>query len=189
MVCAPTAPRKGRKKALNLGQIGIGCLHCKSSAYKLKGSTYFPTSISGIYNATMIIQQRHFPVCPSVSAETLCKYNKLKSLTARSASTKEYWVSAAKKLVSAFVLYLSLPRVYGVSSLGLHGTFASSSCIFCNRVWSTLPMVCSSDRLKKVCLALMSLKAPVKRGSPSHAWCNPATKLLQPSTPISSWLR
>ena len=65
---------------------------------KLKGSTYFPTSISGIYNATMIIQQRHFPVCPSVSTETLCTYNKLKGLTARSASTKDYWISAAKKL-------------------------------------------------------------------------------------------
>ena len=111
------APRKGRKKALNLGQIGIGCIHCKSSGMdlylywlsiafifsnnehhssisklicfccppntesKLKGSTYFPTSINGIYNATMIIQQRHFPVCPSVSMGTLCEYNKLKGLT------------------------------------------------------------------------------------------------------------
>ena len=92
------APRKGRKKALTLGQIGIGCLHCKNSEYKLKGSTYFPTSISGIYNATMIIQQRHFPVCPSVSRETYCQYQRLKGLTARSASTKEYWVSAARKL-------------------------------------------------------------------------------------------
>jgi len=81
-----------------LGQIGIGCLHCKNSEYKLKGSTYFPTSISGIYNATMIIQQRHFPVCPSVSRETFCQYQRLKGLTARSASTKEYWVSAARKL-------------------------------------------------------------------------------------------
>ena len=111
------APRKGRKKALNLGQIGIGCIHCKGSGMdlylywlsiafifsnneyhssisklicfccppntesKLKGSTYFPTSINGIYNATMIIQQRHFPVCPSVSMGTLCEYNKLKGLT------------------------------------------------------------------------------------------------------------
>ena len=47
----------------------------------------------------MIIQQRHFPVCPSVSRENLCTYAKLKGLTARSASTKEYWISAAKKLV------------------------------------------------------------------------------------------
>ncbi|KAL9188679.1 hypothetical protein ACHAXT_007057 [Thalassiosira profunda] len=91
-------PRKGRKKALNLGQIGIGCLHCKDTESKLKGSTYFPTSISGIYNATMIIQQRHFPACPSVSIETHREYNKLKELTARSASTKEYWVTAAKKM-------------------------------------------------------------------------------------------
>jgi len=46
----------------------------------------------------MIIQQRHFPVCPSVSKETFCQYQRLKGLTARSASTKEYWVSAARKL-------------------------------------------------------------------------------------------
>ena len=98
LYCLYTAPRKGRKKTLTLGQIGIGCLHCKNSEYKLKGSTYFPTSISGIYNATMIIQQRHFPVCPSVSRETFCQYQRLKGLTARSASTKEYWVSAARKL-------------------------------------------------------------------------------------------
>jgi hypothetical protein len=86
--------------------------------------SYFPTCISGIYNATMIIQQRHFPVCPSVSREDLCKYTKLKGLTARSASTKEYWISAAKKkglvdsssgeLRSSLLLraYLSLPLSY-----------------------------------------------------------------------------
>ena len=44
---------------------------------------------------TMIIQQRHFPVCPSVSKQTYCEYQQLKGLTARIASTKEYWVSAA----------------------------------------------------------------------------------------------
>ena len=33
------------------------------------------------HNTTMIIQQRHFPVCPSVSMGTLCEYNKLKGLT------------------------------------------------------------------------------------------------------------
>ena len=110
-------PRKGRKKALTLGQIGIGCLHCKDSESKLKGSTYFPTSITGIYNATMIINQRHFPVCPHVDKETFATYNQLKNLTARSASTKvriqfesvpvdprtqlgtqEYWIEAAAKL-------------------------------------------------------------------------------------------
>lgn len=91
-------PRKGRKKALTLGQVGIGCLHCKDSESKLKGSTYFPTSITGIYNATMIINQRHFPVCPHVDKETFATYNQLKGLTARSASTKEYWIEAAAKL-------------------------------------------------------------------------------------------
>jgi len=91
-------PRKGRQKSLVLGQIGIGCIHCKDSKSKLKGCTYFPGSIGGIYNATMIIMQRHFPVCPSVTKEIFGDYNKLKSLTARSASTKEYWVSAAIKL-------------------------------------------------------------------------------------------
>eukprot|EP00804_Cyclotella_cryptica_P020095 CCRYP_014890-RA/>CCRYP_014890-RA protein AED:0.05 eAED:0.05 QI:2273/1/1/1/0.88/0.8/10/195/741 len=91
-------PRKGRKKPLALGQIGIGCVHCKGSQTKLKGCSYFPSSISGIYNATMIIQQRHFPVCPSVTKEVYGEYNKLKGLTARSASTKEYWISSAKKL-------------------------------------------------------------------------------------------
>jgi hypothetical protein len=93
-----TAPRKGRKKALRLGQIGIGCLYCRNAENKLKGSTYFPTCISGIYNATMIIQQRHFAVCPFVSREDFAKYSALKGLTARSASTKEYWILAAKKL-------------------------------------------------------------------------------------------
>eukprot|EP00956_Cyclotella_meneghiniana_P009879 scaffold13658_cov75-Cyclotella_meneghiniana.AAC.3 len=91
-------PRKGRKKPLTLGQIGIGCIYCRGSTSKLKGCSYFPSSVSGIYNATMIIQQRHFPVCPSVTKEVYLKYNKLKGLTARSASTKQYWISSAKKL-------------------------------------------------------------------------------------------
>lgn len=46
----------------------------------------------------MIIQQRHFAICPFVSREYFAKYSALKGLTARSASTKEYWVIAAKKL-------------------------------------------------------------------------------------------
>lgn len=33
-----------------------------------------------------------------MSRETFCQYQRLKGLTARSASTKEYWVSAARKL-------------------------------------------------------------------------------------------
>jgi len=100
-------PKKGRKKTLTVGQVGIGCNHCRYSASKLKGCTYFPSSISGIYNATMIIQQRHFPVCPSVSKEIRAEYDKLKVLTARSASTKEYWMWAAKKLVSAVEHFMS----------------------------------------------------------------------------------
>jgi len=55
----------------------------------------------------MIIQQRHFPVCPSVSKEIRAEYDKLKVLTARSASTKEYWMWAAKKLVSAVEHFMS----------------------------------------------------------------------------------
>ena len=112
-----------------------------TSESKLKGSTYFPTSISGIYNATMIIQQRHFPVCPSVSKQTYCEYQQLKGLTARSASTKEYCVSAAMKLVSEldemnFRIYLTY------RSCLTH--FCSLSFFF--RVWLTHLMVCFNHR-------------------------------------------
>ena len=122
-------PKKGRKKSLTLGQVGIGCSHCRNSETKLKGCTYFPSSISGIYNATMIIQQRHFPVCPSVSKETLEIHNKLKVLTARSASTKEYWVWAAKKLVSVGTHCLCFHCQYSPHTRYLVSYFSRASSI------------------------------------------------------------
>ncbi|KAL3803121.1 hypothetical protein ACHAW5_001985 [Stephanodiscus triporus] len=186
-------PRRGRKKALRLGQIGIGCLYCRSISAedKLKGSTYFPTCISGIYNATMIIQQRHFPVCPSVSREDFCKYTKLKGLTARSASTKEYWISAAKKKglvdTSSGELRASLHCVLICLFASL--TFVCTlRCLWQFLLNMTTQVYSSGQVIMSNQVHLDSLAFPKMQDDHMclwFAWWNPPTEYLQQNTPSS----
>eukprot|EP00978_Attheya_sp_CCMP212_P028779 scaffold100331_cov51-Attheya_sp.AAC.1 len=108
------APRRGRKKKVVRGQIGIRCIHCKYDAAKRKGAAFYPSSIRGIYNATMIIQQRHFNECPSVPADIHSQYRILRSVVARSGTAKKYWETSARKM-------------------GLIGTYELDEWTFCSR--------------------------------------------------------
>jgi hypothetical protein len=170
-------PKKGRKKTLTLGQVGIGCSHCRYSETKLKGCTYFPSSISGIYNATMIIQQRHFPVCPSVSKEIHAEYNKLKVLTARSAYTKEYWVWAAKKLVSVVedIIMLSLFVLLSLSHNSVIANDLSRASSIQMRVFSFAQM---STRRQIIMLFILRLFRPRS----CFPWLSLRTRSLRPNT-------
>ena len=94
-------PSKGKRKPIQIGQVGIRCPHCSSTApakARERGSVYFPTSISSIYNATMNLLQRHLHSCPAVPDEIMRRYETLKADDARSGTSKRYWIESALSL-------------------------------------------------------------------------------------------
>ncbi|KAL3925553.1 MAG: hypothetical protein SGILL_000327 [Bacillariaceae sp.] len=94
-------PSKGKRKPINVGQIGIRCPHCHnedSAKSRERGSVYYPTTISSIYNATMNLLQRHLHNCASVPKAIMDRYETLKADDARSGTSKKYWVESARSL-------------------------------------------------------------------------------------------
>jgi len=96
-----SAPSKGKRKPIQVGQVGIRCPHCHSadnSKARERGSVYYPTTISSIYNATMNLLQRHLHSCTSVPGEIMRRYETLKADDARSGTSKRYWIESALSL-------------------------------------------------------------------------------------------
>ena len=96
-------PSKGKRKPIQVGQVGIRCPHCHKSTggsanQRERGSVYYPTHSSSIYNATMNLLQRHLHSCSSVPQETMQQYQTLKADDARSGTSKKYWIESALSL-------------------------------------------------------------------------------------------
>lgn len=96
-------PSKGKRKPIQVGQVGIRCPHChhdieSSIKARERGSVYYPTSISSIYNATMNLLQRHLHNCTSVPTDIMRRYESLKADDARSGTSKKYWIESAMSL-------------------------------------------------------------------------------------------
>jgi TolA-binding protein len=94
-------PSKGKRKPIQVGQVGIRCPHCHADDSKNgreRGSVYYPTTISSVYNATMNLLQRHLHSCPSVPKEIMDRYEALKGDDARSGTSKRYWIESAHSL-------------------------------------------------------------------------------------------
>lgn len=93
-------PSKGKRKPIQVGQVGIRCAHCHDDTNKARerGSVYYPTSIASVYNATMNLLQRHLHTCTAVPDEIMRKYESLKADDARSGTSKKYWMQSAASL-------------------------------------------------------------------------------------------
>jgi hypothetical protein len=98
-------PSKGKRKPIQVGQIGIRCPHCRvydtsngTNKARERGSVYYPTTIASIYNATMNLLQRHLHNCPSVPDDVMRRYETLKADDARSGTSKRYWIESALSL-------------------------------------------------------------------------------------------
>ena len=95
-------PSKGKRKPIQVGQVGIRCPHChnatSAAGQRERGSVYYPTTISSIYNATMNLLQRHLNSCTAVPQDIMERYITLKSDDARSGTSKKYWVESALSL-------------------------------------------------------------------------------------------
>jgi hypothetical protein len=95
------APSKGKRKPIQVGQVGIRCPHCHSAdstKARERGSVYYPTTIASIYNATMNLLQRHLHSCTAVPGEIMRRYETLKADDARSGTSKRYWIESALSL-------------------------------------------------------------------------------------------
>jgi hypothetical protein len=97
-----STPSKGKRKPIQIGQVGIRCPHCQTSSagavMRERGSVYYPTTISSIYNATMNLLQRHLHACPSFPDDLKGRYKALKADDARSGTSKKYWIESALSL-------------------------------------------------------------------------------------------
>lgn len=96
-------PSKGKRKPIQVGQVGIRCPHCHEGRIdtdpnRERGSVYYPAALSSIYNATMNLLQRHLHSCPNVPSHIMERYISLKKDDARSGTSKKYWVESAKSM-------------------------------------------------------------------------------------------
>ena len=94
-------PAKGKRRRIQIGQVGIRCPHChhnESPTDREHGSVYYPKAIASVYNATMNLLQRHLHKCTSVPSEIMRRYEALKKDDARSGTSKKYWIESALSL-------------------------------------------------------------------------------------------
>ena len=94
---------RGRNKPVTLGQVGIRCRHCAHLpvVQRSKGSTYFPASMIGLYQAAQNMSTTHMQcgLCtemPDVIKQEFARLMETKA--ASSGAGRPYWAETARKL-------------------------------------------------------------------------------------------
>jgi hypothetical protein len=95
---------RGRNKSIRVGQVGIRCRHCAKEPAMLrsKGSTYFPTSIWGFYQASqnMCLMHLHHGACHVLPQTIQAEFVQLVATKqerkgCNSGAGRAYWASTA----------------------------------------------------------------------------------------------
>jgi hypothetical protein len=94
---------RGRNKPIVLGQVGIRCRHCAHLpvACRQKGSTYFPATLLGLYQAAQNMSTTHMQcgLCSAMPDSIKMQFAHLLSTKVSSSGAgRPYWASSAKKL-------------------------------------------------------------------------------------------
>jgi hypothetical protein len=94
---------RGRNKPIQLGQIGIRCRHCAHLpvSRRQKGSSYFPATTMGLYQAAQNMSTTHLQcgVCTEMPESIKEEFVRLmSSKLASSGAGRPYWAESAKKL-------------------------------------------------------------------------------------------
>jgi hypothetical protein len=96
---------RGRNKSIQVGQVGIRCLHCAHmpALQRSKGSTYFPTSVWGFYQASQNMCNVHLSkgACrhvPSLTKMQFAQHVDEKRALPCSRAGRRYWAETAQKL-------------------------------------------------------------------------------------------
>ena len=94
---------RGRNKPIGLNQVGIRCRYCAHLPVtkRQKGSTYFPSTILGIYQAAQNMSITHIQsgLCSEMPIELKQQFETLQNLKVPSSGAgRPYWAVSAKQL-------------------------------------------------------------------------------------------
>ena len=94
---------RGRNKPIMLGQVGIRCRHCAHLpvSHRQKGSTYFPASLLGLYQAAQNMSTTHMQCGLCNEMPDMIKHQFAQLLSTKVASSgagRPFWAESAKKL-------------------------------------------------------------------------------------------
>jgi hypothetical protein len=94
---------RGRNKPIILGQVGIRCRHCAHIpvSRRQKGSTYFPSSILGIYQAAQNMSTAHIQCGLCTEMPEQLKEQFKHSIAMKSSCNgagRPYWAQSAKEM-------------------------------------------------------------------------------------------
>ena len=94
---------RGRNKPVKLGQVGLRCRHCAHLPVcrREKGSTYFPATLLGVYQAAQNMSVTHMQcgVCSQMPQSIKAEFAHLISTKVGSSGAgRPYWVATAKQL-------------------------------------------------------------------------------------------
>ena len=98
-----TTHTRGRNKPIELNQVGIRCRHCFHLPVKQrqKGSTYFPNSVKGLYQAAQNMLETHMKTGVCTQMPDSIKKSFVDLLTTKTTSSgagRKYWAESAGKL-------------------------------------------------------------------------------------------
>lgn len=92
---------RGRNKSVEVGQVGIRCIHCSVLPVKdrSKGSTYFPSTLAGIYQAAQNMYHYHFCTgCPTIAETYQSQFHDACSSRSCYGGGKDYWSESAERM-------------------------------------------------------------------------------------------
>lgn len=93
--------KQGRNKPVVLGQAGIRCIHCASvhPRRRTRASTYYPSKLSGFYQAAQNLASDHLlGQCSYVPHPLRRQLLILKERKSSAGGGKDYWATAAKAI-------------------------------------------------------------------------------------------
>ncbi|KAL7532074.1 hypothetical protein ACHAXR_004420 [Thalassiosira sp. AJA248-18] len=95
------APAPGRKRPIQIGQVGLRCVYCRMCQQRdrVKRATCFPSSMKRIYRAVIDMKLDHFKNCPYVPQGLKVRLDQLQAGSTRSTGmTVQYFVRSAREM-------------------------------------------------------------------------------------------
>jgi hypothetical protein len=92
---------QGRNRPIVLGQVGIRCCHCAHLPPKLRcrGSTYYPTTLQGLYQAAQNMATGHLcKRCNHIPSDLREEMVRLKECKSSAGGGKTYWGDGVRSL-------------------------------------------------------------------------------------------
>lgn len=90
---------QGRNKPVQMGQVGIRCIHCADLHPKLRtrAAVYYPSRLTVLYQAAQNIVNIHLPeLCESMPEDIRAKLVKLENKRSSVGGGKNYWSDTAQ---------------------------------------------------------------------------------------------